>query len=544
MTTTLTEQNYHEIKIPFEDIYSLGGPETFKKLERKIPGEKNLIVLPEFIFQKLKFLKKEEHDQGALETAEFIDSRKDIIARDQGVTVYKLYEGLNLAILHDENSKDYSKLEKRIKDLFKSQKDLEFITNDPFQRIELRNYSLTADRPEFLIVDAGIVNKGIITTRNQEFQDKLFSAQKTGIPLQQIENEGYFDEDLFINQFIRMPGENNSAHYARVTCDLIKKSGKIIDYTNARIVLLDNDEYSKKMTVGIRPMTKVLGITPLDMEQYLAFQYGLLNPDVSLFFLTGTQGSGKTLLSYVAAIDQILWYDKKIKIERGIPENENSLFNKLVLFKPNNIMGDKSREIGFLPGSMYEKNKPHLMPFVDAHNESTISKLFSFEEMLKHPRHVNDYGGPRIDGMQQPKPAPNSKENEGQPNYNKENESKKFKIEGIAYLPGSNEVFEMTYSGFARGRTFKNMIMLIDEAQNFTPYELKTLIERSGLGTKIIIMGDPLQLDNPSCSRDINGLTNAIKHYLPAPYSSLINLTRNYRSPMSEDARAWKAYSH
>jgi predicted ribonuclease YlaK len=45
------------------------------------------------------------------------------------------------------------------------------------------------------------------------------------------------------------------------------------------------------------------------MEQYLAFQYGLFNDDVDLFFMTGGAGSGKTLLSYVSVIDQVLWYD-------------------------------------------------------------------------------------------------------------------------------------------------------------------------------------------------------------------------------------------
>ncbi len=84
--------------------------------------------------------------------------------------------------------------------------------------------------------------------------------------------------------------------------------------------------------------------------------------------------------------------------------------------------------------------------------------------------------------------------------------------------------------------------MLIDEAQNFTPYEIKTILSRLGEGCKAIIMGDPDQTDNPSCSREINGLTHSINHYLGKPYSCLVKLSHNYRSQVSMDADAWKTY--
>ncbi|HLD46101.1 MAG TPA: hypothetical protein VJC18_11765, partial [bacterium] len=58
-----------------------------------------------------------------------------------------------------------------------------------------------------------------------------------------------------------------------------------------------------------------------------------------------------------------------------------------------------------------------------------------------------------------------------------------------------------------------------------------------------ILMGDPLQVDNPLCSRSINGLTHAIKHYLGKPYASLVTLPHNYRSQMSQDTDDWKVYS-
>jgi PhoH-like ATPase len=78
--------------------------------------------------------------------------------------------------------------------------------------------------------------------------------------------------------------------------------------------------------------------------------------------------------------------------------------------------------------------------------------------------------------------------------------------------------------------------MFIDEAEDLTPYEMKTIIERMGVSSKLIISGDPAQTRNPYCSRKYNGFTFAIKHYLPKPYSMLVKLNTNYRHQMSEDA--------
>ena len=275
------------------------------------------------------------------------------------------------------------------------------------------------------------------------------------------------------------------------------------------------------MSVGNHNRDEILGISPRDMEQYLAMQYGLLNNDVSLFFLTGAQGSGKTLLSYVCAVDQILWYEKDMRSKRLQTDGSKSKsgsYKNIILLKPNEIMGGKRRDIGALPGSLYSKIKPHLGPYLDGHRESILHEYFPFEEMLRHPRFPNDFGDKRRD-------------------------CGNVKINNEARLPADFEAIEMTYSGFMRGRSFTNTLILVDEAQNFSPYEVKTILERMGEGCKGIIMGDPLQVDNPYCSREINGMTHAISHYLSKPYSALINLTRNYRSQVSADAQEWRVFN-
>ncbi len=513
---SVTDQKYHTAIVPLDDIYTLGGPTVFEKLQAKENGKKNLIVLPDHVFTTLNNLNETTTDDGAKDTADEIlkyqDSNK-IIFRNEEVSVYRISDRLDLAMTHSSEP-NLINLEGKIKTLFSANQGVEFITNNSFNRVKLRNSGLKVEKSKFLLADATIVNKGIITTDNYDFQAKLFQAGEKGLSLNDFDPTKYFDfedqddedKQLFMNQFIKTQGKDGNFKYARVVCNLIRKKERVVDYNTPRILLLREDEYSRVLTSGNKRTNTILGISANNMEQYIALQYGLLNPDVTLFFISGAQGSGKTIISYVAAMEQILSYN-----------NQRSQFEKIVLFKPNNIMGGKERDIGFLPGSMYEKIKEHLKPFMDAHNHpQSALKGFSFDELLKHPRYENEYGK----RMTIPK------------------------LPGGALLPQNNEAIEMTYSGFARGRTFSNTLMVIDEGENLTPYEMKTLIERSGVGTKIIVIGDPFQVDNPKCTREINGLTHAIKQYLPMPYSALLHLPENFRSEMSRDSASWHVYNN
>lgn len=77
-------------------------------------------------------------------------------------------------------------------------------------------------------------------------------------------------------------------------------------------------------------------------------------------------------------------------------------------------------------------------------------------------------------------------------------ESQRLELEAVTYI---------------RGRTLPNMFIIIDEAQNLTPHEIKTVISRAGEGTKVILAGDPTQIDNPYLDEDTNGLTFAISKF-------------------------------
>ncbi|MCH9812138.1 PhoH family protein [bacterium] len=142
---------------------------------------------------------------------------------------------------------------------------------------------------------------------------------------------------------------------------------------------------------------------------------------------------------------------------------DDNVYNRVIIARSIMPLG---KDIGFLPGSKEEKLQSWLAPFFD------------------NLDFICESGG-----------------EDGQETKKWILESNKFQVEAITYM---------------RGRSFSNAYIIIDEAQNLTPHELKTLISRVGENTKIVILGDPTQIDNPYLVRDSNGLVYTVgkmKHH-------------------------------
>ncbi|MCH9620618.1 MAG: hypothetical protein S4CHLAM20_00180 [Chlamydiia bacterium] len=132
---------------------------------------------------------------------------------------------------------------------------------------------------------------------------------------------------------------------------------------------------------------------------------------------------------------------------------DDGVYNRIVISRSIMPLG---KDIGFLPGSKEEKLQSWLAPFFD------------------NLDYICESGG-----------------EDGEETKKWILESNKFQVEAITYM---------------RGRSFTNAFIIIDESQNLTPHELKTLISRVGENTKIVILGDPTQIDNPYLDRDSNGM--------------------------------------
>ena len=153
------------------------------------------------------------------------------------------------------------------------------------------------------------------------------------------------------------------------------------------------------------------------------------------------------------------------------------LYKKILVSKPVIPMG---KEIGFLPGSIEEKMKPWLQPIYD-------NLEFLFEGKGKKPD--------------------------------------EFLIK--------KDILEIEVLSYIRGRSIPSQYMIIDEAQNLTPAEIKTIITRVGEGTKIILTGDPYQIDNPYLDASSNGLVYATNNFKDSELSSHIIMVKGERSNLA-----------
>jgi PhoH-like ATPase len=156
-------------------------------------------------------------------------------------------------------------------------------------------------------------------------------------------------------------------------------------------------------------------------------------------------------------------------------------FRRLVVARPTVSMG---RELGFLPGSLEEKLNPWMQPIHDA------LELLSDLNMGSDHRRSTDLM-----------------------------RSGTIVVEALSYI---------------RGRSIAHQFMVIDEAQNLTPLEVKTIITRVGQGTKIIFTGDPYQIDNPYVDSSSNGFNYIISKFRDQAIAAHIELQKGERSELAE----------
>ncbi len=244
------------------------------------------------------------------------------------------------------------------------------------------------------------------------------------------------------------------------------------DESNAGHTALARYDLAQKRAMPVKKLREgVWGIRPKNKEQHYALDL-LLNDDVKLVTLVGKAGTGKTLLAIAAGMQKVV---------------EESAYIKLLVSRPVYPLG---RDIGFLPGDIEEKLNPWMQPIYD-----NVEFLLGFNK-------------------------------DGKDKKNGQNRSYAEMME-LGYV----EIEPLTY---IRGRSIPNQYMIVDEAQNLTPHEVKTIITRVGDGTKIVLTGDPYQIDNPYVDAGNNGLTTVVERFKNEPIAGHVTLTRGERSALAE----------
>ncbi len=161
---------------------------------------------------------------------------------------------------------------------------------------------------------------------------------------------------------------------------------------------------------------------------------------------------------------------------------EEGSYQKLLVSRPIFPMG---RDIGYLPGAVDEKLRPWMQPIHD-----NVEYLMGLTPKKSASRGAQELIGKGV-----------------------------LEIEPLTYI---------------RGRSIPQQYMIVDEAQNLTPHEIKTILTRAGEGTKVVLTGDPQQIDNPYVDSVSNGLTYIVQRFKGQPIAATVTLSKGERSPLAE----------
>lgn len=256
---------------------------------------------------------------------------------------------------------------------------------------------------------------------------------------------------LLINQFVYLETPGAAPLYARVS-----------EITGKTAVLRTLRDYTHGKNA-------VWGVTARNREQNFALNL-LMDPECDFVTLTGTAGTGKTLMTLAAGLAQVL---------------DERRYSEIIVTRVTVPVGD---DIGFLPGNEEEKMGPWMGALDD-----------NLEVLARSDASAGEWGRAATNDLVRAK----------------------IKIKSL---------------NFMRGRTFLNKYVIIDEAQNLTPKQMKTLITRAGPGTKIVCLGNLAQIDTPYLTEGSSGLTYAVDRFKGWPHGGHLTLARGERSRLADFA--------
>jgi len=220
------------------------------------------------------------------------------------------------------------------------------------------------------------------------------------------------------------------------------------------------------------PRKPVFGIMARNVQQTMALDL-LMDDEVKLVTLLGTAGTGKTLLAIAAGLTRVF---------------NDGRYDKLLVARPIMPMG---RDIGYLPGSKDEKLEVWMQPIFD-----NLAYLLS----------TRGAGSQHADS----KPA--------EQRIHQFVDSGQLVLEPLTYI---------------RGRSVPHQFLIVDEAQNLTPHEVKTIVSRVGEGTKIVLTGDIAQIDNPYLDESSNGLSYMVERLKGHALVGHVTLAKSERSELA-----------
>jgi PhoH-like ATPase len=309
-------------------------------------------------------------------------------------------------------------------------------------------------------------------------------ADALGIESQDFEREKVNFDELFTGYAdVTVPREMIDRIYAGEALDTARLQG----YPNMFFEMVAAEDDSVRALARVRPDGKVveidrridsvLNIQARNREQRMAFEL-LMDPRVSIVTLVGQAGTGKTLLALAAGLHLVL---------------REHAYDRILVSRPIIPLG---KDIGYLPGPKEEKLSHWMEPIFD-----------NLAYLLREPLSII--------------PAPVQRKGH---KY-----SARDRIQQLL----DNDVLELEALTYIRGRSISRQYVIIDEAQNLTPHEVKTVVSRAGEGTKVILTGNAYQIDNPYLDASSNGLTYAAERLKELTMHGHVTLRTSERSDLA-----------
>ncbi|WP_426416117.1 PhoH family protein [Aestuariirhabdus sp. LZHN29] len=323
------------------------------------------------------------------------------------------------------------------------------VTKDINMRLKARGCGLQAEDYENdkLVTDVELLNKGYIEVEGSfwDLIENVDTSQLDGETHHLLERTGVLT-DVYPNTFV---------------IDDQGFVGRAIEVTDTHVTLLhlNHDRLMHQEAWGLHPQ---------DIYQAIAMHL-LLDPDVHLVNLTGSAGSGKTILALAAAIEMTV---------------ANKLYRRIIATRSTQGLDE---DIGFLPGTEAEKMEPWLGAITD-----NLEALHSDDESTH-----------------------------GSVDYILDKVPLHFK--SLNYI---------------RGRSFQHSLIIIDESQNLTPHQIKTIITRAGKGSKVICLGNLAQIDTPYLGATSSGLTYMTERFKDFSHGGNVKLQGVPRSLLAEFAES------
>lgn len=331
---------------------------------------------------------------------------------------------------------------------FKS-RDIILVSKDINMRLKARGFGVEAQdyHNDQLLDDIDLLPKGYHPFPKSFWDNiqKVETVQREAVTEHILKREGELAK-LNINEFV---------------IDEQGFIGKVVDLDDETIVLQDMHHQDLMDE-------EVWGLVPRDVYQAMALNL-LLDPDVHLVNLTGSAGSGKTILALAACIEMTV---------------ASKMYKRIIATRSTQGLDE---DIGFLPGTEAEKMEPWLGAIVDnleALHEDDENMTASVDYILsKVPLHFKSMN-------------------------------------------------------YIRGRSFQHSLIIIDESQNLTPHQIKTIITRAGNGSKVICLGNLAQIDTPYLSALSSGLTYMTERFKGFRHGAHVHLQGVPRSVLAEFAEA------